>query len=93
MKKTVPDQQLQAILKGVEKPGRYCGGEYGALQAHSPGTLYAAVSYPDLYEIGMSNNAIRILYSMLNGVEGMVCERVFAPAPDLEEALMGSSAG
>jgi len=79
---------LQSLLCGIEKPGRYTGGEFGSLPDNCSGTLYAAVSYPDLYEIGMSNNAVRILYGMLNEINGVVCERVFAPAPDLEKALI-----
>jgi radical SAM-linked protein len=46
-----------------------------------------ALSYPDLYEIGMSNSAVKILYAGLNAVAGVACERVFAPAPDFEAAL------
>jgi radical SAM-linked protein len=70
----------------VEKPGRYVGGEYGALEK-AGAALSVAVSYPDLYEIGMSNSAIKILYAILNGVPDVSCERVFAPAPDFEREL------
>jgi radical SAM-linked protein len=77
---------LTPILRSVEKPGRYVGGEFGA--AVKPGAaLRVAVSYPDLYEIGMSNAAVKILSSLLNALPDVSCERVFAPAPDFEEAL------
>jgi len=77
---------LARLLRKVEKPGRYAGGEFGAVRREDAG-LRVALSYPDLYEIGMSNSAIRILYNELNSVEGVACERVFAPAPDFEAAL------
>jgi radical SAM superfamily enzyme YgiQ (UPF0313 family) len=74
------------LLRTVEKPGRYTGGEFGAVRKETA-SLRIALSYPDLYEIGMSNSAIRILYNELNSLEGVACERVFAPAPDYEAAL------
>ena len=49
--------------------------------------MTVALCFPDLYEIGMSNNAMRILYSGLNALEGVRCERVFAPARDFEALL------
>lgn len=75
-------------LLDVAKPARYLGGELGAIPPASedPGFLFA-LCFPDLYEIGMSNNAIRILYSELNRRKGLSCERVFAPAPDFEALL------
>ncbi|HEY9594500.1 MAG TPA: DUF2344 domain-containing protein, partial [Spirochaetia bacterium] len=78
--------ELAALLRTVERPGRYVGGEFGS--RHKRGAaLSVVISYPDLYEIGMSNAAVRILYSLLNGIEDVSCERVFAPAPDFEAAL------
>jgi len=77
---------LAKLLRKVERPGRYVGGEFGAVRKENAG-LRVALSYPDLYEIGMSNSAIRILYNELNSLEGVACERVFAPAPDFEAAL------
>ncbi len=79
-------RDLISLLRKVEKPGRYVGGEFGAMVKPDP-VLTVALSYPDLYEIGMSNAAIRILYSLLNAIPGVSCERVFAPAPDFEDAL------
>ncbi len=77
---------LWPLLRRVEKPGRYVGGEFGA-DVKPDAALKAVVSYPDLYEIGMSNAAIRILYSLLNSLPDVSCERVFAPAPDFEGIL------
>ena len=86
-----PMRDLHDVLLEVQKPARYIGGE-----AHSPARcgaddqrLKVALSFPDLYEIGMSNNAIRIIYSLLNAMHNdIVCERVFAPAPDFEKILI-----
>jgi radical SAM superfamily enzyme YgiQ (UPF0313 family) len=70
----------------VEKPGRYVGGEYGCL-AKTEGDLRLLIAFPDLYEIGMSNQALRILYNRLNQLAGVSCDRAFAPAPDFEGLL------
>jgi radical SAM superfamily enzyme YgiQ (UPF0313 family) len=80
------------ILARVQRPGRYAGGEYGSVVKEGEGLLRVAVSYPDLYEIGMCNAAVRIIYRDLNLLDGVACERVFAPAPDLEAALRGEGA-
>jgi radical SAM superfamily enzyme YgiQ (UPF0313 family) len=79
-------RDFSRLLRKVEKPGRYVGGEFGAA-IKTGAVLSVALSYPDLYEIGMSNSAIRILYNLLNALPGVSCERVFAPAPDFEAAL------
>ncbi len=84
-----PLTDLGELLLSVEKPGRYTGGEYGRLlNKHSPklteSVLSAVIAFPDLYEIGMSNQALKILYNSLNGIEGIFCDRSFAPAPDLK---------
>jgi radical SAM-linked protein len=84
-----PVRDLSGILQGVEKPARYVGGEYGSLIKREA-ALAVAISYPDLYEIGMSNNAVRILYNLLNRIPDVLCERVFAPAPDFEARLRGA---
>ncbi len=79
---------IEQALRRVARPGRYAGGEYGsAAGARVHGAYRVAVSYPDLYEIGMSNLAVRILYDRINALEGVVCERVFAVDVDLEREL------
>jgi radical SAM superfamily enzyme YgiQ (UPF0313 family) len=52
-----------------------------------PDVLKTLIAFPDLYEIGMSNQALRILYNALNAIEGICCDRAFAPAPDFEALL------
>ena len=82
-----PLRDIGGRLLDVEKPARYLGGEYGSLARDGEGLYTIALCFPDLYEIGMSNNAIRILYNGLNHSRGVRCERVFAPAPDFESLL------
>lgn len=83
----IPSRDLFSLLNDVEQPGRYVGGEYGRIVKEETGLLRIALSFPDLYEIGMSNTAIRILYGLLNALPGVACERVFVPAPDFEKGL------
>lgn len=79
---------LDKILKKVSKPGRYIGGEYGSI-VKDKSTIDArfAFCFPDTYEIGMSNLGIKILYGVLNAVDNIWCERVYAPWPDMEEEM------
>lgn len=82
--------ELGRAIHAVEKPARYAGGELGAVRPlafDEEPPLFIALSFPDLYEIGMSNNAVRVLYGGLNSRAGIRCERVFAPAPDFEKML------
>jgi len=81
-----PEKDLARILKKVENPGRYVGGEFG-IRLDSNAIFRVGVCFPDLYEIGMSNQAIAALYGIVHQTEGAIAERVFCPAPDFEAAL------
>lgn len=85
-----PPDDLFPLLNNVEQPGRYVGGEYGCTIKESPDLFRIALSFPDLYEIGMSNTAIKLIYSRLNALPDVACERVFTPAPDFERLLIHS---
>jgi hypothetical protein len=74
------------LIAAVEKPGRYTGGELNAVRKPDA-FLRVGLSYPDLYEVGMSNNGVRILYDAVNRIEEFACERVFAVPADFEERL------
>lgn len=90
MKLVDPLKDFSYKLNRVRSPSRYIGGEYGSIiKKHVPNdTLYnVAVSFPDLYEIGMSNQAIKIIYNGLNSLDNIRCERVFAPDIDFENLL------
>ncbi|MEG1999921.1 MAG: TIGR03960 family B12-binding radical SAM protein [Evtepia sp.] len=82
------DHKLEQILPRVQKPARYIGGEYHATMK-DPSTVdfRAALCFPDTYEIGMSNLGVRILYGVMNQMNGVWCERVFAPWDDMEAEM------
>ncbi|HOV37863.1 MAG TPA: radical SAM protein, partial [Spirochaetales bacterium] len=82
----VPEKDLSRILKTVENPGRYVGGEYG-IHCNSDAPFRVGICFPDLYEIGMSNQALAQLYGIVNTTEGAAGERVFTVASDFEESL------
>jgi radical SAM family uncharacterized protein len=77
---------LNRLLARVEKPARYIGGEWNSIVKERADVRFALL-FPDVYEIGMSHLGSRILYHVLNGEEGVACERAFAPWPDMERAL------
>lgn len=80
-------EKLQGVLDRVEKPGRYIGGEFNEIVKNKEGKTRIAFCFPDTYEIGMSNLGMKILYGVLNKMENVWCERVFAPWPDMGELL------
>ena len=78
----------QRILPTVQKPARYTGGEWGETKKDLHDVrVRVAFCFPDTYEIGMSNVGMRILYGVMNEMDGVWCERVFAPWGDMEEAM------
>ena len=80
--------KLDQLLKRVEKPGRYIGGEINSARK-DPNSVDAnfAFAFPDIYEIGMSYLGLQILYHELNQCENIFCQRVFAPAVDMEKLM------
>ena len=82
----VLERRIEAVLETVQKPSRYIGGE--ANQVRKPqATAVVALCYPDAYEIGISNQALQILYQQVNRREGMAAERVYCPWPDMADAM------
>ena len=76
------------ILLNVQKPARYLGGEYNQIvKDRADMDVRVAFCFPDTYEIGMSNIGMRILYGVMNEMEGVWCERVFAPWGDMEAEM------
>ncbi len=69
------------------KPQRYIGNEWNVIKKSHKGRIPICISYPDLYELGMSNLGLRIIYGLLNEDPDIVCERVFMPFDDLSEYL------
>ena len=79
---------LQRILPTVQKPARYIGGEYNeTIKDPAQVRVQVAFCFPDTYEIGMSNLGMRILYGVMNEMDGVWCQRVFAPWGDMEAAM------
>ena len=79
---------IQRILPTVQKPARYTGGEFNEVKKDLKDVrVRVAFCFPDTYEIGMSNVGMRILYGVMNQMDGVWCERVFAPWGDMEAAM------
>ena len=79
---------LDDILLKVTRPGRYTGGEWNSIVKDWDTTpIKIALSYPDIYEIGMSNIALPILYDLFNRQPDVLAERVFAPWVDMEKVM------
>lgn len=83
--------KLERILPTVQKPARYTGGEWGQICKNKEDVdVRVAFCFPDTYEIGMSNVGMRILYGVMNRMDGVWCERVFAPWGDMERAMVAN---
>ncbi len=79
---------INRILPKVQKPARYTGGEYHEIiKDKTEVEIRVAFCFPDTYEIGMSNIGMRILYGLMNQMDGVWCERMFAPWGDMEEEM------
>ncbi|MGA1244537.1 MAG: TIGR03960 family B12-binding radical SAM protein [Ilumatobacteraceae bacterium] len=80
--------RVEPLLARVRKPARYIGCEDGAIEPrHGPGKVAWLLAYPDVYEVGLPNQGLQILYEILNERADAVAERTYAPWVDLE-ALM-----
>ena len=82
------DKRLERILPRVQKPARYVGGEFNAvIKDKASVDTRIAYCFPDTYEIGMSNLGMRILYGVMNNMDGVWCERCFHPWGDMEDEM------
>lgn len=80
--------KLERILPTVEKPGRYVGGEYNAIRKDWENIqTKIGLIFPDIYDIGLSNLGIQILYEQINDRSDLLAERAYAPWQDMEAAL------
>jgi len=76
------------ILPGVSRPGRYIGSELNVIRKdHATVDVIVALAFPDMYEIGMSNLGIQILYEIINRLDWAAAERVFTPWVDMEKKM------
>jgi radical SAM family uncharacterized protein len=84
--------RVEPLLARVERPARYVDGEWGS--RHLPEASYrVALLYPDTYELGQANQAIGILYDLLNAVPDVAAERVFVPWADMAAEMRGADVG
>src|SRR2546423_5342528 len=83
---TTLEGRIEAVLRTVQKPSRYIGGEANEVRKPAA-TALVALCYPDAYEVGISNQALQILYAQVNKREGMAAERVYCPWPDMADSM------
>jgi radical SAM family uncharacterized protein len=88
------ERALEEILPRVQKPARYTGGELNRVvkswderRPDGRRRVSLALVYPDLYDVGMSNLGVQILYEIVNRDDRFLCERAFAPWADMEAQL------
>ncbi len=80
------------LLLSVHRPAQYIGNEWNASKKDFASCAISfALGFPDLYEIGMSNLGLRIIYGVLNSIPDVVCERFFAVEADMEAVLRNSN--
>ncbi|MHB1347398.1 MAG: TIGR03960 family B12-binding radical SAM protein [Candidatus Humimicrobiaceae bacterium] len=93
MTKMLGRTDFEKVIEGVQKPGRYIGQEFGSKSKKISGNFETdpkalfALAFPDVYEVGMSNLGIQVLYETINHRIDFSAERVFAPWVDLEANL------
>lgn len=80
--------ELKSSLLLVENPARYVGAEFFYNRKRpQPSDICCCMCFGDLYEIGMANNAVKIIFDLLNRIDGVFCDRAFSVAPDFEQVL------
>lgn len=80
------NQILNEILMQVNKPAQYCGGELNSCKMKGA-PINFALAFPDTYDVGMSHLGMKILYSLLNSLTSVDCQRAFAPQSDMAKLL------
>ena len=80
--------KIERILPTVQVPGRYTGGEFNQIvKEWNEVDLRIALLFPEIYDLGMSNLGLMILYDLINQDPHFAAERVFLPWPDMEQAM------
>ncbi|HEY76628.1 MAG TPA: TIGR03960 family B12-binding radical SAM protein [Thermoflexia bacterium] len=80
----IPWDRIERLLLRVQRPGRYVGGEVNAVRKDwDTVSIRVCLAFPDIYDLGMSNLGIQVLYDILNRMEGVLAERTYAPWPDM----------
>ena len=78
--------RLEPLLAAAERPARYLNHEFGCVYKPEADFRFCMV-YPDTYELGQANQALRILVNVVNAAEHMAAERAFLPAPAMCDTL------
>ncbi|MCB9007913.1 MAG: TIGR03960 family B12-binding radical SAM protein [Ardenticatenaceae bacterium] len=82
------EMMLERILPRVTKPGRYTGGEYNQVVKNWVDIDYkVALAFPDIYDLGMSNLGLMIMYDIINKHKNLLAERVYCPWDDMEAVM------
>lgn len=88
----LPWMRIEALLHRVQKPGRYVGGEFNSVhKAWDDVSEHVCLAFPDLYDLGMSNFALAILYDILNRQPDILAYRTYLPAPDMIQEMRRAS--
>ena len=83
---------IEDLFLNIHRPGQYLGNEWNVSRKDFSSSLISfALSFPDLYEVGMSNLGLRIIYGVLNNIPDVVCERFFALETDMEASLKNTN--
>lgn len=83
---------IEDLFLNVHRPAQYLGNEWNvSKKVFGASSVSFALGFPDLYEVGMSNLGLRIIYGVLNDIDGVVCERFFAPEADMEASLKNAN--
>lgn len=86
------ERRLERILPRVQKPGRYTGGELNqVVKDWSRTPVRLLLAFPDIYDLGMSNLGLAILYDIVNRMPEALAERTYAPWPDMEAAMRAAA--
>ncbi len=87
-KMRVEAEELERILPGVRKPGRYVGGEYNSVAKDWEAvSTRVCLAFPEIYDLGMSNLGLAILYDILNSLPDVLAERAYLPWVDMIAAM------
>lgn len=79
--------EVEPLLSRVERPARYLNHEWGCAAPVAEDDFAFCMIYPDTYELGQANQAVRILVNAVNAVDGMGAERAFLPAVDMADLM------
>ena len=93
LNESISREQIMPLLQRVQKPGRYVGGEFGLAEEKDikRAQVRVLLSYPDTYELGMSNEGLRILYDCINRQADFIADRSYLPWPDFAAEIKAAN--